>query len=857
MDAAASKAGRGGRKGAISVPAAGNFTLNLTAPFWFSPLMSTPPDTPLPPAKPAFIIGITGNVDPVGYADDRTQEGSEIETLRKKIRAIFEWARAQPESGWLDPATGEFRRGEKCPPDTAETWNSCWQPLGLADSPIILLSSLAPGIDTIAAEEALAAGITVRAPLPFPLQDGIYPRCSSFCAKGSATPDPAKVQRLQDLLARIRQQPGGVEERDLFEVGLDKEWRGPAGIAPETTAENDLTANDPVSGKPRRHLRYRAAGEYVAAYCHMLIGIHDPRDRGDAADLFDAGSVAIVDTMRRGLSWELLAVSNNFSWADNGPALHIPIEREKRRVPGQPGPGPFRLAMLHPYDARPDDCAGCPDHDPRWQREGDLIFRRMASLLAAFDAEPADSAKEEVEWFSMLLGSAATKGRKASELTAPAQQALTAEGFPFARALMPLATVRRRAGDIAGRLEETRKTLLWRLLVFIGLAAASVSAFEHWHSRAGHADLHDHPWIVPDSEGRVQAGLLLAALVLIFLTGRLYHRHLTGRVESRRHDARAIAEGLRVQFYWSLAGLGQSVSANYMQRQRNELSWIRYVISSLSFPYERAWHGFKKLSAPARHALLTVVHQHWVRGQRDYYKKKALQLGRKLHHCHLAGWACTGAGVLNILGMFLLELFLPLRAWFEAHFWRPSIGLALLGLLGLLAGRHLARRAAAAGHGSDQHEDEEVAVPPGFCRWLLGRFSTWGLACLGTAAILPLPLLLEALPVDFPGWADWWIILTGLCLLSGGLCLAWAERNFYAELSRQYRAMRHLYAAADRRLEKLLARLGTAPADTPAAARLQAEIQDILYNLGCEAQDENAEWLMLHRARPLEPFMAG
>jgi hypothetical protein len=39
--------------------------------------------------------------------------------------------------------------------------------------------------------------------------------------------------------------------------------------------------------------------------------------------------------------------------------------------------------------------------------------------------------------------------------------------------------------------------------------------------------------------------------------------------------------------------------------------------------------------------------------------------------------------------------------------------------------------------------------------------------------------------------------------------------------------------------------------------RLVAEVQEILYQVGCEALSENAEWLILHRARPLEPFMAG
>jgi len=35
------------------------------------------------------------------------------------------------------------------------------------------------------------------------------------------------------------------------------------------------------------------------------------------------------------------------------------------------------------------------------------------------------------------------------------------------------------------------------------------------------------------------------------------------------------------------------------------------------------------------------------------------------------------------------------------------------------------------------------------------------------------------------------------------------------------------------------------------------DIQATIKELGMEALDENAEWLILHRARPLEPVMAG
>lgn len=102
-----------------------------------------------------------------------------------------------------------------------------------------------------------------------------------------------------------------------------------------------------------------------------------------------------------------------------------------------------------------------------------------------------------------------------------------------------------------------------------------------------------------------------------------------------------------------------------------------------------------------------------------------------------------------------------------------------------------------------------------------------------------------------------WIILTGAALLGGGLCLAWAERNFYSEEARAFRSMQSLYTCADTRLTDLLHRYKNCQAGSAEGHRLLSEIQDLYYQVGCEALDENAEWLIQHRSRPLEPFMAG
>ncbi|NJM54804.1 MAG: hypothetical protein HC841_01725 [Verrucomicrobiae bacterium] len=295
-------------------------------------------------ARVPFIVGVTGNMDPVGYDDDSAacRESQEVKDLRAELYDLLDWMTGLGSAKAVRQLNPETRRlwNDDCQPeDTEQRYHSCWKPLNLAASgtPLVILSSLAPGVDTLMAEAALdyakerQADVTVRCPLPFPIH--LYEQASTFNT-------PAKQQRLRELLARIKSQKHFDKRHDLFEVQLDNDLlpRDNDLLPQDATAKDDLTADDPKFGKPRRHLRYRAAGEYVATQSNLLIAIYDVEHDGKSNldDLFESGASTVVEAKRRGLTHELLAVSNNFAWADNGPVLQVPIHRKK----GTPAPAP-------------------------------------------------------------------------------------------------------------------------------------------------------------------------------------------------------------------------------------------------------------------------------------------------------------------------------------------------------------------------------------------------------------------------------------------------------------------------------------------------------------------------------------
>nr|MBW4053350.1 hypothetical protein [Pseudomonadota bacterium] len=104
-------------------------------------------------------------------------------------------------------------------------------------------------------------------------------------------------------------------------------------------------------------------------------------------------------------------------------------------------------------------------------------------------------------------------------------------------------------------------------------------------------------------------------------------------VQGRYLDYRALAEGLRVQFYWRLAGLPDSASSSYLRKQLDELRWIREALrAAAALPPPRTEHPELAL-------------KHWVGGQASYYADRAQSQRKRLHLFERASRLFMGAGL--------------------------------------------------------------------------------------------------------------------------------------------------------------------------------------------------------------------
>ncbi len=128
---------------------------------------------------------------------------------------------------------------------------------------------------------------------------------------------------------------------------------------------------------------------------------------------------------------------------------------------------------------------------------------------------------------------------------------------------------------------------------------------------------------------------VLALYPALFLTiSGLYFWHRNHDAHGKYLDYRALAEGLRVQLLWRLAGVPLDVSSNYLRKQNDELQWIREGLRAVN------------TIPPARTSPDVPMLKQWIDDQRNYFTHSARRQNESLERLErYSGWL-YGAGLL-------------------------------------------------------------------------------------------------------------------------------------------------------------------------------------------------------------------
>ncbi len=383
---------------------------------------------------------------------------------------------------------------------------------------------------------------------------------------------------------------------------------------------------------------YEDVGRRIARHCHLLLALWDGHDQGGRG-----GTAQIVAERLAGIPVDERPVSAVFRDEDRGPVLVLPTARR------QHDDGP-RHAAPGFLGERPEEGAAAPGDSP--------------AARALFDARLA-----EIEAFNraaVALDDAALAGSRRWLLP----------GVPRPRddaATAALEAAYTAADVLAGRHQrrnhQVRQAILALALLIPTLAVVG--------------------GLLPSWTGLAYPLLFVGMLALASWNRRRHHH-------DRSLLYRALAEALRVQMAWRLAGSDERASQHYLRRHQAALDWMGVTLRCLCLQ--------PAPSAQAGEASMRALGQAWIVDQRDYHQGSARRRGERAGELDrfAVGLVALALVISLVLGL-LPETALPLLADES----RGMLG-ALAGSLPALAGCLLAYNAAMA-HREVARESERMA----------------------------------------------------------------------------------------------------------------------------------------------------
>jgi hypothetical protein len=336
----------------------------------------------------------------------------------------------------------------------------------------------------------------------------------------------------------------------------------------ELPPAGDATFDQIAQPGEARDRQYRELGRYLVRYSQILIAVWDDQFSGKT------GGTSEVVKMKLGQEASLerraaLRLNSN----GVGPVYVIPTVRMGSPTGSAPS---LARETRYPDQAKPAD------------------YEASYALLDQFNADVAGA------------GSYLPEAEKQS------RQNLFegSEVIGLSPAMEWVATVYARADSLAMRFASF-SLRLWKgvfgLLALSGVALGWLNVVE---SIPGHETLNRGLALTDAILAGYYACLAGALGLILWETG--------SRRRNRHEDYRALAEALRVQFFWMAAGLPDLAAEQYLLKQAGEMVWIRDAISECGL-YDGEL-GLTRAAKSDQALRLRLAHK-WVSGQEKYFAR--------------------------------------------------------------------------------------------------------------------------------------------------------------------------------------------------------------------------------------------
>lgn len=335
---------------------------------------------------------------------------------------------------------------------------------------------------------------------------------------------------------------------------------------------------------------YAQVGAYVASHCQILIAFWDGTDNGR-----EGGTAQVVKFKLEGIPRQFVPANSLLDIPEAGPVYHVITPRTAHPIPEG------KLSLVEKYPGSGNDEAKKKVAFNRIFKHMDSFNQDAVSLASALAAERIQSVSYVFE-----------DPERDRQTTSPRLD------------LLRYAVV----DTLAQHFQRKTLRALVALIILVFILASFFQAHVFLRQLYKISDPAPKPWymktvVLIDIPSRVYLTWLdVIYFALLIVAIALFRRALGANCHNKYLDYRAIAEGLRVQFFWRLAGLRDSVADHYLRKQKGDLDWIRNAVRISNI-----------LQAPTptedTSNQLSLVIDCWVVDQERFFTRRAtLALGR-------------------------------------------------------------------------------------------------------------------------------------------------------------------------------------------------------------------------------------
>jgi hypothetical protein len=120
--------------------------------------------------------------------------------------------------------------------------------------------------------------------------------------------------------------------------------------------------------------------------------------------------------------------------------------------------------------------------------------------------------------------------------------------------------------------------------------------------------------------------VLGTAMLFIIIATLVYFYSRSTKNHQKYLYNRTLAEALRIQFYWNIAGINKNVSNYILRIYRKEFTWVKHILSAV--------YGITYNNKPISSEIKNDLTGNWVKNQADFFESSIRKMTKQIGFYH-------------------------------------------------------------------------------------------------------------------------------------------------------------------------------------------------------------------------------